>query len=167
MPAQITGYKRRGEDHLRQSGLGYTVIRPGMVGAAWRALRRLPLPGRGEPPGATAARPPGSPRPPHPAHPAPTLPPAPPAGPLVEEPGGYKALVFDQGSRIEQSISYADVADICVRALHEVQARNKTFDVCYEYQSSEGLQLYELIAAVPGNTVNYLAPALSSLAKNT
>jgi hypothetical protein len=26
---QVTGYKRRGEDHLRQSGLGYAVIRPG------------------------------------------------------------------------------------------------------------------------------------------
>ncbi len=85
----------------------------------------------------------------------------------MEEPGGYKALVFDQGSRIQQVISYADVADICVRSLHETEARNKTFDVCYEYQSEEGLQLYELVAAAPGKSVNYLAPALSTLAKNT
>ncbi len=41
------------------------------------------------------------------------------AGRLVDEPGGYKALVFDQGDRIDQPISAADVADICLRALHE------------------------------------------------
>ncbi len=27
--AKVTGYKRKGEDNLRQSGLGYAVIRPG------------------------------------------------------------------------------------------------------------------------------------------
>lgn len=52
----------------------------------------------------------------------------------MDEPGGYRALVFDQGDRITQSISAADVADICLRALHEPEGRNKTFDVCYEYQ---------------------------------
>jgi NAD(P)H-binding len=36
-------------------------------------------------------------------------------GPLVEEPGGYKALVFDQGNRISQGISCADVADISLK----------------------------------------------------
>jgi uncharacterized protein YbjT (DUF2867 family) len=40
-------------------------------------------------------------------------------GALVDEPGGYRPLVFDQGDRIDQSISAADVADICLRALHE------------------------------------------------
>jgi hypothetical protein len=46
-------------------------------------------------------------------------------GLLVDEPGGYKALVFDQSDRITQPISAADVADICLRALHEGSARNK------------------------------------------
>ena len=42
---KLLSFKRRGEAVLRQSGLGYTIVRP---------------------------------------------------GPMVEEPGGYKALVFDQ-----------------------------------------------------------------------
>lgn len=83
------------------------------------------------------------------------------------EPGGYKALVFDQGDRIGQSVSAADVADICLRALHEPEARNKTFDVCYEFQKDEGLQLYELVASIPSKGGNYLAEALSTLARNT
>ncbi|GBF94200.1 hypothetical protein Rsub_06470 [Raphidocelis subcapitata] len=114
--ARVVAAKRRGEDHLRASGLGYSIIRP---------------------------------------------------GPLVDEPGGYKALVFDQGDRVTQSVSAADVADICLRALHEPEARNKSFDVCYEYTPDEGLQLYELVASIPGQGSNYLAPALSPLAKNT
>lgn len=72
-------YKRKGETALRNSGLGYTIVRP---------------------------------------------------GPLVEEAGGYKALVFDQGNRISQGISCADVADVCLKALHNPEARNKTFEVC-------------------------------------
>ena len=36
-------------------------------------------------------------------------------GPLLEEPGGYQALVFDQGNRITQSISIADVADVSLK----------------------------------------------------
>ena len=55
---------RKGEDVLRKTGLGYTIVRP---------------------------------------------------GPLLEEPGGYKALVFDQGNRITQSISIADVADVSLK----------------------------------------------------
>ncbi len=55
---------RRGEDVLRTTGLGYTIVRP---------------------------------------------------GPLLEEPGGYKALVFDQGNRITESISIADVADVALK----------------------------------------------------
>jgi hypothetical protein len=42
---------------------------------------------------------------------------------LQDEPGGYKALVFDQGDRVSQSVSAADVADICLRALHESEVR--------------------------------------------
>ena len=39
-------------------------------------------------------------------------------GPLVEEPGGYKALVFDQGNRISHAISCADVADVALKVPH-------------------------------------------------
>ena len=33
-----------------------------------------------------------------------------------------------QGNRITQGISCADVADVCLRALHNPEARNKTFE---------------------------------------
>uniref|UniRef100_A0A453SNF3 NAD(P)-binding domain-containing protein n=1 Tax=Aegilops tauschii subsp. strangulata TaxID=200361 RepID=A0A453SNF3_AEGTS len=108
--------RRAGEDALRRSGLGYTIVRP---------------------------------------------------GPLQEEPGGQRALIFDQGNRISQAISCADVADICVKALHDSTARNKSFDVCYEYVSEEGNELYELVAHLPDKANNYLTPALSVLEKNT
>eukprot|EP00798_Chlamydomonas_sp_ICE-L_P007042 gene7042-138_t len=115
--AKMVEFKRKGEDNLRLSGLGYSIIRPGQ---------------------------------------------------LVQEPGGYKALVFDQGDRIEQSISAADVADIALRALHEPEARNKTFDVCYEYQADEDMALYELVANVAvKKSDSYLKTAVSTLAKNT
>ncbi|KAG2500720.1 hypothetical protein HYH03_001485 [Edaphochlamys debaryana] len=113
---KITEAKRRGEQNLRLSGLGYTIIRPGT---------------------------------------------------LIDEPGGYRALVFDQGDRITESISAADVADICLRALHEPEGRNKTFDVCYEYQRDEDNTMYELVAHVPDKKNNYLRAAVASLAKNT
>ncbi|RDX70483.1 hypothetical protein CR513_50268, partial [Mucuna pruriens] len=90
---QVLKAKRAGEDSLRRSGLGYTIVRP---------------------------------------------------GPLQEEPGGQRALIFDQGNRISQGISCADVADICVKALHDTTARNKSFDVCYEYIAEDGRELYEL-----------------------
>jgi hypothetical protein len=65
-------------------------------------------------------------------------------------------------------VSAADVADICLRSLHEPEARNKAFDVSYEYTPDEGLRMYELVASIPtGAGSNYLAPALSPLAKNT
>lgn len=88
-------------------------------------------------------------------------------GPLLEEPGGQHALVFDQGNRITQGISCADVADICVKALHDSTARNKSFDVCYEYVAEQGQGLYELVAHLPDKSNNYLTPALSVLEKNT
>lgn len=62
--SHVVDGRRRGEDVLRASGLGYTVVRP---------------------------------------------------GPLREEPGGYRALVFDQGNRISHAISCADVADVALK----------------------------------------------------
>lgn len=113
---QVLKAKKAGEDSLRRSGLGYTIIRP---------------------------------------------------GPLKEEPGGQRALIFDQGNRISQGISCADVADICVKALHDSTARNKSFDVCYEYVAEQGKELYELVAHLPDKANNYLTPAMSVLEKNT
>ncbi|KAK6915244.1 NAD(P)-binding domain [Dillenia turbinata] len=113
---QVLKAKKAGEDSLRRSGLGYTIVRP---------------------------------------------------GPLQEEPGGQRALVFDQGNRISQGISCVDVADICVKALHDSTARNKSFDVCYEYVAEPGKELYELVAHLPDKANNYLTPALSVLEKNT
>ncbi|KAK2432215.1 protein HIGH CHLOROPHYLL FLUORESCENCE PHENOTYPE 173, chloroplastic [Trifolium repens] len=113
---QVLKAKRAGEDSLRKSGLGYTIVRP---------------------------------------------------GPLQEEPGGQRALIFDQGNRISRGISCADVADICVKALHDSTARNKSFDVCYEYIAEDGMELYELVAHLPDKANNYLTPALSVLEKNT
>ncbi|XP_043712333.1 protein HIGH CHLOROPHYLL FLUORESCENCE PHENOTYPE 173, chloroplastic isoform X2 [Telopea speciosissima] len=113
---QVIKAKKAGEDSLRRSGLGYTIVRP---------------------------------------------------GPLKEEPGGQRALIFDQGNRISQGISCADVADICVKALHDSTARNKSFDVCYEYVAEQGKELYELVAHLPDKANNYLTPALSVLEKNT
>ncbi|KAL2932973.1 Uncharacterized protein RDABS01_016092 [Bienertia sinuspersici] len=124
---QVLRAKKAGEDSLRRSGLGYTIIRP---------------------------------------------------GPLM-------------------GISCADVADICVKALHDSTARNKSFDVgltlsrntefiinlsiwkladfylsvnvqvCYEYVAEQGQELYELVAHLPDKANNYLTPALSALEKNT
>jgi len=113
--ANVLMHKARGEAVLRNSGLGYSIIRPGA---------------------------------------------------LIEEPGGQRALVFDQGGRIAQSISCADVADVCLRGLHDLQARNKSYEVCYEYKAEEG-SLYELIAHLPDKSNNYLTSALSSLEVNT
>lgn len=88
-------------------------------------------------------------------------------GALVEEAGGYKALVFDQGNRITQPVACADVADVCLKALHDPLARNKTFEVCWEYTPEEGLENYELVAHLPDKANNYLSPALESLQSNT
>lgn len=111
---RILKMKRDGERVLRNSGVGYTVVRPGE---------------------------------------------------LIDEAGGAKALVFDQTERINTQIACADVADICVKAMHDEQARNRSFDVGYEYDSQEAA--YELITQVKGKSNNYLTPALSVLEKNT
>ena len=72
-----------------------------------------------------------------------------------------------QGNRITQGISCADVADVCVKSLHDTAARNKTFEVCYEYTPERGLEMYELVAHLPDKSNNYLGPALAGLQKNT
>jgi hypothetical protein len=54
-----------------------------------------------------------------------------------------------------------------LQALHDPQARNKTFEVCYEYTPEEGLEMYELVAHLPDKSNNYLSPALATLEKNT
>jgi uncharacterized protein YbjT (DUF2867 family) len=113
---RITAAKRRGEAALRNSGLGYTIVRP---------------------------------------------------GPLAEEAGGYKALVFDQGNRITEKVACADVADVCLKALHDGLARNKTFEVCWEYTPEEGLESWDLLCHFPDKSTGYLTQALSPLQKNT
>lgn len=113
---RITATKRRGEAALRNSGLGYTIVRP---------------------------------------------------GPLAEEAGGYKALVFDQGNRITEKVACADVADVCLKALHDGLARNKTFEMCWEYTPEEGLESWDLLCHFPDKSTGYLTQALSPLQKNT
>ena len=108
----VRAARSRGEERVRASGLGYTVVRP---------------------------------------------------GDLLDEAGGYRALVFDQGDRVERGIAAADVADIVLRSLHDPSARCVSFDVCHEYQSSE----YELVGHVPDRTNNYLGPALARLERFT
>ncbi|KAI3721632.1 hypothetical protein L2E82_32649 [Cichorium intybus] len=45
-------------------------------------------------------------------------------------------------------LRFADMADICVKALHDSTTSNKSFDVCYEYVvehvAERGKELYEL-----------------------
>ena len=113
-PGPAAESRRAAEQLLRNSGLGYTIVRP---------------------------------------------------GPLRDEPGGAKALLFDQGGRITEGIAIADVADVCLRAMHEAEARNTTFEVCHEY--SGGDSRYELVAHLPVASGNYLQPALVGLEKNT
>lgn len=113
---RVVSAKRRGEAALRNSGLGYTIIRP---------------------------------------------------GPLAEEAGGYKALVFDQGNRITEKVACADVADVCLKALHDGTARNKTFEMCWEYTPEEGLESWDLLCHFPDKSTGYLTQALRPLQKNT
>lgn len=85
----------------------------------------------------------------------------------MEEPGGYRALVFDQGRRLTSPLSCADAADVCLKALHDPVARNKAFDVAYEAAGPDGLANFELVAHLPDKANNYLSPALAGLEKNT
>ena len=66
-----------------------------------------------------------------------------------------------------QGIGYADVADVCLRGLHEPSAVNKTFELCYEFEQTEEEAMYELVAHFPTAETNYLIPALSGLERNT
>ena len=112
---RVLKMKRDGERVLRNSGVGYTIVRPGE---------------------------------------------------LVDEAGGGKALMFDQTERINTPISCADVADVCVKAMHDEQARNRSFDVGYEYEATESE--YELVTQVKSSkSGNYLTPALEGLERNT
>lgn len=88
-------------------------------------------------------------------------------GPLAEEAGGYKALVFDQGNRITEKVACADVADVCVKSLHDQTARNKTFELCWEYTPEEGLESWDLLCHFPDKSAGYLTQALAPLQKNT
>ena len=72
-----------------------------------------------------------------------------------------------QGNRISQSISRADVADVCLKALHDEAARNKTFEVCHEYASASEIEKYELVAHLPDKANSYLTPALANLERET
>ncbi|MBZ0284434.1 MAG: SDR family oxidoreductase [Anaerolineae bacterium] len=74
----VLNWKLKGEDALRESGLVYTIVRPGGLG---------------------------------------------------DVPGGKRALQFDQGDRMSGRISRADVAEICLRALNQPEARQVTFEV--------------------------------------
>jgi len=85
-------------------------------------------------------------------------------GDLSDEPGGERALVFDQGKRITSEIGCVDVADVCLRSLHDVAGVNKSFEVCAEQQVS---QEYELVGHVASQKNNYLSPALQGLEKNS
>ncbi len=112
---RVVPAKRAAEALLRNSGLGYTIVRPGA---------------------------------------------------LEESPGGAKALLFDQGGRITEGIACADVADVCLKALHDAEARNTSFDVCHEYAPADGSR-FELVAHLPEKNNNYLTPALAVLEKNS
>ena len=70
-----------------------------------------------------------------------------------------------QANRITAGIAAVDVADVCLRALHEPHARNKAFELCNEAPAA-GTGAYELVAHLPDRTSNYLARALGSLEKN-
>ena len=75
-------------------------------------------------------------------------------------------LMHLQGNRIETSISCVDVADICMRALHNPAARNKTFEVAHETPAPFGMGGYELVAHLPDKANDYLGSALASMEKN-
>jgi hypothetical protein len=66
-----------------------------------------------------------------------------------------------------QGIGYADVADVCLRALHAPEAANKTFELCYEFTPEGEEATYELVAHMPTRGSNWLAPALAGLERNT
>jgi hypothetical protein len=67
-----------------------------------------------------------------------------------------------------QGIGYADVADVCLRALHASEAVNKTFEVCYEMEAPDGgVMEFELVAHMPDRTNNFLRQALADLERNT
>ena len=73
-------------------------------------------------------------------------------------------MLFDQGSRLSGSISSADVADVCIRCLHNGEARNKTFEVSNE--SDDSASEFELVVHFPDKS-DYVTAAVQGLEKNT
>lgn len=59
------------------------------------------------------------------------------------------------------------MADVCLKALHDEAARNKTFEVCHEYAAASENNKFELVAHLPDKANSYLTPALSSLERET
>merc|ERR1719159_1525075 len=103
-------------------------------------------------------------------------------GPLQEVAGGQRGLVIEQSTAGQPpgeggesvsggAISCADVADVCIRCLHDEAAFNKTFEVSQEVVSKKNEEMYELVATLPVDQRvqqnRSLAPALSRLEKNT
>ena len=102
-------------------------------------------------------------------------------GPLQEVAGGQRGLVIEQSTGWSPgdggdgvsggAISCADVADVCIRCLHDEAAFNKTFEVSQEVVSQANEEMYELVATLPVDQRvqknRSLAPALSRLEKNT
>jgi uncharacterized protein YbjT (DUF2867 family) len=74
----VLDWKFKGEEVLRQSGLNYTIIRPGG---------------------------------------------------LKNTPGSKHALIFDQGDQVSGTISRADLAEVCLHALHHPNSDCTTFEV--------------------------------------
>ena len=109
--AAVLSHKRKGEQALRHSGLGYTIVRP---------------------------------------------------GPLLEEPGGYKALVFDQAGPAPQSRPYNGVA-VCAHAAeaaaHESTATQPLLGLM------RGWTIEELL--LPYSTVATQMPCCASLADSS
>merc|ERR1711869_158256 len=96
--------------------------------------------------------------------------------------GGQRGLVIEQSTAGQPpgeggegvsggAISCADVADVCIRCLHDEAAFNKTFEVSQEVVSKKNEEMYELVATLPVDQRvqqnRSLAPALSRLEKNT
>ncbi len=64
---------------------------------------------------------------------------------LTEEPGG-KELIFEQGDNMRGKISRDDVAEICVRSLHQSNACNITLEVKAGENSGNDMNWYQLFS---------------------
>ncbi|MCG6137008.1 MAG: CIA30 family protein [Nostoc sp. LLA-1] len=64
---------------------------------------------------------------------------------LTEEPGG-KELIFEQGDNIRGKISRDDVAELCVRSLHESPASNITLEVKSSENTVNSIDWHQLFS---------------------